>query len=79
MADFSGSYAYLNTLQTLVREGFVTKAIVDTFFTSQRFFPGNPRFDGHAERRSCADLAVEHRQVVKHRRLRGELTGVCLG
>ena len=38
MADFSGSYAYLNTLQTLVREGFVTKAIVDTFFTSQRFF-----------------------------------------
>lgn len=38
MPDYSGSYSYLNTLQTLVREGFVTKAIVDTFFTSQRFF-----------------------------------------
>ena len=38
MADYSGSYAYLNTLQAIVREGFVTKAIVDTFFTSQRFF-----------------------------------------
>lgn len=38
MADFSASYAYLNTLQAIVREGFVTKAIVDTFFTSQRFF-----------------------------------------
>lgn len=38
MADFSSSYVYLNTLQAIVREGFVTKAIVDTFFTSQRFF-----------------------------------------
>jgi hypothetical protein len=38
MSDYSSSYAYLNTLQTLVREGFVTKAIVDTFFTSERFF-----------------------------------------
>ena len=38
MPDYSGSYAYLNTLQTIVREGFVTKGIVDTFFTSQRFF-----------------------------------------
>jgi len=38
MPDYSGSYAYLNTLQSIVREGFVTKAIVDTFFTSQRFF-----------------------------------------
>lgn len=38
MADYSGSYAYLNTLQTIVREGFVTEGIVDTFFTSQRFF-----------------------------------------
>src|SRR6185437_2392483 len=38
MADYSGSYNYLNTLQTIVREGFVTKAIIDTFFTSQRLF-----------------------------------------
>ena len=38
MPDYSGSYNYLNTLQSIVREGFVTKAIVDTFFTSQRFF-----------------------------------------
>jgi hypothetical protein len=38
MPDYSGSYAYLDTLQAIVREGFVTKTIVDTFFTSQRFF-----------------------------------------
>lgn len=38
MANYSSSYVYLNTLQAIVREGFVTKAIVDTFFTSQRFF-----------------------------------------
>lgn len=38
MADYSSSYVYLNTLQAIVREGFVTKAIVDTFFKSQRFF-----------------------------------------
>ena len=36
--NFASSYVYLNTLQTIVREGFVTKAIVDTFFTSQRLF-----------------------------------------
>jgi hypothetical protein len=38
MPDYSGQYNYLNTLQAIVREGFVTKGIVDTFFTSQRFF-----------------------------------------
>jgi hypothetical protein len=38
MADYSGSYAYLNSLQAITREGFVTKAIVDTVFTSSRFF-----------------------------------------
>lgn len=38
MPDYSGSYHYLNTLQSIVREGFVAKAIIDTFFTSQRFF-----------------------------------------
>lgn len=38
MPDYSGSYNYLNTLQSIVREGFVTKAIVDTIFKSQRFF-----------------------------------------
>lgn len=36
MADYSSSYAYLNTLQAITREGFVTKSIVDTVFTSTR-------------------------------------------
>lgn len=36
MADYSGSYNYLNTLQAITREGFVTKSIVDTVFTSSR-------------------------------------------
>lgn len=36
MADYSGSYNYLNTLQAVTREGFVTKSIVDTVFTSTR-------------------------------------------
>lgn len=36
MADYSSSYAYLNTLQAVTREGFVTKSIVDTVFTSTR-------------------------------------------
>ena len=35
---YQASYNYVNTLQTIVREGFVTKAIVDTFFSSQRLF-----------------------------------------
>jgi len=38
MADYSSSYNYLNTLQTLTREGFVTRSIVDTVFTSTRLF-----------------------------------------
>lgn len=38
MSNYASSYNYLNTLQTIVREGFVTKAIVDTFFTSERVF-----------------------------------------
>lgn len=38
MADYSSQYVYLNAFQTLTREGFVTKKVIDTVFKAKKFF-----------------------------------------
>lgn len=38
MADLATQYQFLNTLQALTREGFVTDAVIDTVFKDGKFF-----------------------------------------
>jgi hypothetical protein len=38
MADISSQYIYLNAFQSLTREGFVTRKIIDTVFKAKKFY-----------------------------------------
>jgi len=37
MPDFSAFYSYQKDIQTLTREGFITKNVIDTFFKAKKF------------------------------------------
>lgn len=38
MASYASGYNWLNTLQSITREGFVTEKVIDTVFKSNKFF-----------------------------------------